>query len=117
MVEKVVWARYKMPMKDYIFERTRDDEYRRTKIKLQSSNMVTGRELALAGDSSRLPPAEASRTRCSASAKSFWRCSSICTQTCRDSRLDACNDSQLDACNGKCPASHQHAILITVLHQ
>ena len=47
MVDKVVWASYKMPMKDYIFERTRDDEYRRTKIKLQSSNMVTGRELAL----------------------------------------------------------------------
>jgi hypothetical protein len=45
------WESYKMPLKDYIFEFTGDDNYRRTKIKVPSLKKI------FIGDTMRRPPA------------------------------------------------------------
>lgn len=47
MPDKTVWASYKLPLKDYICQHTKDEEYRKFKTKVQSVRNSWGFELAI----------------------------------------------------------------------
>jgi len=47
MPDKMVWASYKMPLKDVIYEHTKDSDYRAVKAKVQSVRNSWGFELGI----------------------------------------------------------------------